>query len=177
MCVLQGMIVFVYGVMCRLSRCWVGQTIHILPIQCSCIYIPYLCGLIPHPPKKYIFYWSLHLSRTPQIIILSPPRINPAGFLTLFSLPDSLNATKGQKQNRQSVRLHVNLLSPINPLCSTTPLLPPPSFLLPFPLLFSYPLVAIAIAVAVALLIALAFLIALALLAAAVACCACANTS
>ena len=41
-------------------------------------------------------------SRTPSIMILSPPCINPAGFLTQFSLPDSLNATKGQKQNHQS---------------------------------------------------------------------------
>jgi hypothetical protein len=31
--------------------------------------------------------------------------------------------------------LHVSLLSPMNPLFSTTPLLLPPSFLLPFPLL------------------------------------------
>ena len=62
MCVLQGMIVFVYGVMCRLSRCWVGQTIHILPIQCSCIYIPYLCGLIPHPTNNY-FVPSPHQPR------------------------------------------------------------------------------------------------------------------
>ena len=37
------------------------------------------------------------------MIILSPPRINPAGSLTQFSLPDSLNAKKGQKQNHQSV--------------------------------------------------------------------------
>jgi hypothetical protein len=75
----------------------------------------------------------LHLSRTPRIIILSPPRINPTGFLTQFSLPDTLNATKGQKQNHQSVHacLH-SLLSPINPLCSTTPFLPPPLFSAPF---------------------------------------------
>ena len=33
--------------------------------------------------------------------------------------------------------LHVSLLSPINPLCSTTPLLPPPYLLLPSPLLLS----------------------------------------
>jgi len=39
--------------------------------------------LIPHPQKI----------KTPRIIILSPPRINPAGFLTQFSLPDNLNAT------------------------------------------------------------------------------------
>ena len=126
---------------------------------------------------------------------MSPPRINPAGFLTQFSLPDSLNATKGQKQNHRSVAccclhvsliacqfvcmsvcLHVSLLSPINHLCSTTPLLPPPPFLLPFPLLLSSPLVAIAVAVAVAVLIALALLVAIVLLAA-VACCACACTS
>jgi len=119
-----------------------------------------------------MYYWILHLSRTLRIIILSPPRINPAGSLTQFSLPDSLNATKGQKQNHQSVAclFACRLLSPINPLCSTTPLLPPPSFLLPFPLLLSYPLVATANDVAVAVLIALALL-------AAVACCACACTS
>ena len=107
-----------------------------------------------------MFYWILHHSRTPRIIILSPPRINPAGFLTQFSLPDSLSATKVQKQDHQSVHacLHVSSLSPIKALCSTIPLLPTPSLLLlsfssaallssPFPLL-SYPLVAIAIAVA-----------------------------
>ena len=69
--------------------------------------------------------------------------------------------------------LHVSVLSPINPLCSTTPLLPPPSFLLPSPLLLSYPLIAIANAVAGAVLTALALLAA----AAAVACIACAYTS
>ena len=177
MCVLQGMIVFVYGVMCRLSRCWVGQTKHILPIQCSCIYIPYLCGLIPHPPKKYIFYWSLHLSRTPQIIILSPPRINPAGFLTQFSLPDSLNATKGQKQNHRSVACLFACQFTISNQSSLFyyPFAAPPSFLLPSPLLFSYPLVAIAITVAGAALTALALLAAAA--AAAAACSACACTS
>jgi hypothetical protein len=150
---------------CNGQQLELSKTVHTVPLRTH-----------PAPPPKYTFYSILHLPCTPNIII-SPPRINPAGFLTQFSLPDSLNATKGQKQNHQSVAcLHVYLLSPINPLCSTTPLLPPPSFLLPFPLLLSYLLVAIAITVAVAVLTALA-LLAAAADAAAVACCACACTS
>jgi len=53
-----------------------------------------------------MYYWILHLSRTPRMIVLSPPRINPARFLTQFSLPKSLSATGqklGQKQNHHTV--------------------------------------------------------------------------
>jgi hypothetical protein len=108
------------------------------------------------PPKINIL-WILHLPRTPRKIILFPPRINPAGFLTQFSLPDSLNATKGQKQNHQSVACLFACQFTISNQSS----------------LFFYPFAAppLAIAVAVAVLIALALLIALA------ACCACACTS
>ena len=130
-------------------------------------------------PKKLIFYWILHLSRTPRIIVLSPPASTPRGFRPSLAYQTVYMPQKVKYKITSQLHacLHVSLLSPTNPLCSTTPLLPPPSFLLPFPLLLSYPLVAIAIAVAVAVLIALALLVALALLAAAVACYACACTS
>jgi len=65
--------------------------------------IPYHTVLIPHPPKNKHCIGFCTFPAPPRIIILSPPRINPAGFQTQFSLPDSLNATKVQKQNHRSV--------------------------------------------------------------------------
>jgi hypothetical protein len=103
----------------------------------------------------------------PKNNILSPPRINPAGFLTQFSFPDSLNHKRLKKITGQlHACLHVSLLSNQSSLFYY-PFAAPPSFLLPSPL------VAIAIAVAGAVLAALTLLAAAA---AAVACSACACT-
>ena len=73
------------------------------------------------------------------MIYLSPPRINPAGFLAQFSSPDSLNATKGQKQNYRSVACLFACQFTTSNQSSLFfyPFAAPPSFLFPSPLLLS----------------------------------------
>ena len=121
----------------------------------------------PAPPKK-IYIIGFCTFPAPQEWLFCPLPASTLQGLWPSLAYQTVKCHKNKITSQLHACLHVSLLSPINPLCSTTPLLPPPSFLLPFPLLLSYPLVAIAVAVAV--LIALALLVALALLAA-VACC------